>query len=209
MSTPCIQKQAGEQVDRDQLKPEHFKNWVEWAKKLGIGLDFNPTYFSHPLSDDGFTLSHPDPKVRKFWIDHGIACRKIGEYFGKELGVPCVTNIWVPDGYKDMPADRFAPRQRLMESLDEILAEDISKEYNIDAVESKLFGIGSESYTVGSNEFYLAYAVKNNVTLCLDAGHFHPTEVISDKISAALTFVDSLLLRKPSGKMGQRPRCNS
>jgi L-rhamnose isomerase len=185
---------GGEQVDRDQLKPEHFKNWVEWAKKLGIGLDFNPTYFSHPLSDDGFTLSHPDPKVRKFWIDHGIACRKIGEYFGKELGVPCVTNIWVPDGYKDMPADRFAPRQRLMESLDEILAEDISKEYNIDAVESKLFGIGSESYTVGSNEFYLAYAVKNNVTLCLDAGHFHPTEVISDKISAALTFVDSLLL---------------
>ena len=185
---------GGEQVDRDQLKPEHFKNWVEWAKKLGIGLDFNPTYFSHPLSDDGFTLSHPDPKVRKFWIDHGIACRKIGEYFGKELGVPCVTNIWVPDGYKDMPADRFAPRQRLMESLDEILAEDISKEYNIDAVESKLFGIGSESYTVGSNEFYLAYAVKNNVTLCLDAGHFHPTEEISDKISAALTFVDSLLL---------------
>lgn len=185
---------GGEQVDRDQLKPEHFKNWVEWAKKLGIGLDFNPTYFSHPLSDDGFTLSHPDPKVRKFWIDHGIACRKIGEYFGKELGVPCVTNIWVPDGYKDMPADRFAPRQRLTESLDEILAEDISKEYNIDAVESKLFGIGSESYTVGSNEFYLAYAVKNNVTLCLDAGHFHPTEVISDKISAALTFVDSLLL---------------
>ncbi|HKM18139.1 MAG TPA: L-rhamnose isomerase, partial [Limnochordia bacterium] len=164
----------GVKVDRNELKPEHFQNWVDWAKRLGIGLDFNPTYFSHPLSDDGFTLSHQDPKIRRFWIEHGIACRRIGAYFGRELGIPCVTNIWVPDGYKDLPADRFAPRRRLMESLDQILAADIDPEHNIDAVESKLFGIGSESYVVGSNEFYLGYAVKNKITLCLDAGHFHP-----------------------------------
>ncbi len=184
----------GVKVDRNELKPEHFQNWVDWAKRLGIGLDFNPTYFSHPLSDDGFTLSHQDPKIRRFWIEHGIACRRIGAYFGRELGIPCVTNIWVPDGYKDLPADRFAPRRRLMESLDQILAADIDPEHNIDAVESKLFGIGSESYVVGSNEFYLGYAVKNKITLCLDAGHFHPTEMISDKISAVLTYVDRLLL---------------
>lgn len=184
----------GAKADRNELKPEHFQNWVEWAKTLGIGLDFNPTYFSHPLSDDGFTLSHQDPKIRQFWIEHGIACRHIGAYFGRELGVPCVTNTWVPDGYKDLPADRLAPRRRLMESLDQILAADVDTRHNIDAVEGKLFGIGSESYVVGSNDFYLAYAAKNNVTLCLDAGHFHPTESIADKISAALLFVDHLLL---------------
>jgi L-rhamnose isomerase len=184
----------GEKVERNELQPRHFENWVNWAKEQGLGLDFNPTFFSHPLSDDGFTLSHPNKEVREFWIEHGKACRKIGEYFGKELGSPCVTNIWIPDGDKDTPVDRLAPRQRLKESLDAILEEEISPEYNLDAVESKLFGIGSESYVVGSHEFYLAYAVANNVLLCLDAGHFHPTEVISDKISSVLTFVDALLL---------------
>lgn len=184
----------GEKVERNELQPRHFENWVNWAKEQGLGLDFNPTFFSHPLSDDGFTLSHPNKEVREFWIEHGKACRKIGEYFGKELGSPCVTNIWIPDGDKDIPVDRLAPRQRLKEALDAILEEKISPEYNLDAVESKLFGIGSESYVVGSHEFYLAYAVANDVLLCLDAGHFHPTEVISDKISSVLTFVDALLL---------------
>jgi L-rhamnose isomerase len=183
-----------EKVERNELQPQHFENWVSWAKEQGIGLDFNPTFFSHPLSDDGFTLSHSNEEIREFWIEHGKACRKIGEYFGKELGSPCVTNIWIPDGDKDIPVDRLAPRQRLKEALDAILEEEISPEHNLDAVESKLFGIGSESYVVGSHEFYLAYAVANDVLLCLDAGHFHPTEVISDKISSVLTFVDALLL---------------
>lgn len=185
---------GGKKVDRDELTPEYFQNWVFWAKEQGLGLDFNPTFFSHPLSDDGFTLSHPDAKIRQFWIDHGKASRKIGEYFGRELGIPCVTNIWVPDGYKDIPIDRFSPRQRLKAALDEILAEEISEEYNLDAVESKLFGIGSESYVVGSSEFYLGYALYKNILLCLDAGHFHPTEVISNKISAVLAFMDKILL---------------
>ena len=185
---------GGKKVDRDELTPEYFQNWVSWAKEQGLGLDFNPTFFSHPLSDDGFTLSHPDAKIRQFWIDHGKASRKIGEYFGRELGIPCVTNIWVPDGYKDIPIDRFSPRQRLKAALDEILAEEISEEYNLDAVESKLFGIGSESYVVGSSEFYLGYALYKNILLCLDAGHFHPTEVISNKISAVLAFMDKILL---------------
>lgn len=185
---------GGKKVDRDELSPEHFQSWVSWAKEQKLGLDFNPTFFSHPLSDDGFTLSHSDLKIRQFWIDHGKASRKVGEYFGRELGVPCVTNIWVPDGYKDIPVDRFSPRQRLKAALDEILAEEISQEYNLDAVESKLFGIGSESYVVGSSEFYLGYALYKNILLCLDAGHFHPTEVISNKISAVLAFLDKILL---------------
>jgi L-rhamnose isomerase len=184
----------GQKVERTELKPEHFKHWIEWAREKGIGLDFNPTFFSHPLSSDGLTLSHPDKKVRDFWIEHGKACRRIGEYFGKELGTACVTNLWIPDGYKDSPVDRFGPRQRLKEALDQIFEEQISKNYNLDAVESKLFGIGSESYVVGSNEFYMGYAVKNDKLLTLDAGHFHPTEVISDKISAVLNFVDEILL---------------
>lgn len=190
----AIYLEADQFVDRDQIKPEHFKNWVEWAKEQKIGLDFNPTFFSHKLSEDNMTLSHHDEKVRQFWIDHGIASRKISEYFGKELGTPSVMNIWVPDGSKDLPVDRLGPRQRLMDSIDKIIAEPISREFHKDAVESKLFGIGAEAYTPGSNEFYLGYASSRNIMLCLDAGHFHPTEVISDKISAASLYVDELLL---------------
>ncbi|MEG0388263.1 MAG: L-rhamnose isomerase [Niameybacter sp.] len=184
----------GEKVERDELKPEHFKNWVEWAKEKKIGLDFNPSCFSHEKSDDGFTLAHHDEEIRQFWIRHCIASRKIAEYFGKELGSAAVTNIWIPDGYKDVPVDRTAPRQRLKDSLDQIFAVEIDKAYNLDAVESKVFGIGSESYVVGSNEFYMGYATTNQKLLCLDAGHFHPTEVISDKISAVMQFVDEILL---------------
>lgn len=184
----------GEKVERTELKPEHFENWVKWAKEKGIGLDFNQTFFSHPMAEDGLTLSHPDKEIRDFWIKHAKACRKIAEYFGKELGKPCVTNLWIQDGYKDITVDRYSPRVRLRESLDEIFKEEISPEYNLDAVESKLFGIGAESYTVGSNEFYMGYAAKNNKLLTLDAGHFHPTELISDKVSAVLNFVDQVLL---------------
>ena len=184
----------GESVDRDKLEPKHFEKWVKWAKKNDLGLDFNGSFFSHPLSADGFTLSHSDDKIRNFWIEHAKRCRKIGEYFGKELGIPCVTNIWVPDGFKDIPVDRFAPRARLKNSLDQILAEKIDTKYNLDAVESKVFGIGSESYVVGSHEFYMGYAIKNDTLLCLDAGHFHPTEVISNKISSIFLYLDQLLL---------------
>lgn len=184
----------GKVVERDALEPKHFANWVSWAKKNNMGLDFNPTYFSHPLADDGLTLSHPDEAIRKFWIDHSIACRKISEYFGKELGTPSVNNIWIPDGYKDVPANRLAPRQRLKDALDVIFAEDISKQYNLDAIESKLFGLGSESYVTGSHEFYMGYAVANKKVLALDTGHFHPTETVSNKISAIMLFVDELLL---------------
>jgi L-rhamnose isomerase len=185
---------GGEKVDRDEIEPKHFVNWLNWAKKNGIGLDFNPTLFSHPKADDGLTLSHPDEGIRNFWIEHVKRCRKISEYFGRELGTPCVMNTWIPDGYKDIPADRLGPRRRLKDSLDKALAEKIDKRYMIDAVESKVFGIGSESYVVGSHEFYMGYAVANNLCLCLDAGHFHPTEVISNKISALSLFVDEMLL---------------
>ncbi|MFV0575937.1 MAG: L-rhamnose isomerase [Vibrio sp.] len=181
-------------VDRDKIEPKHFANWVEWAKKEEVGLDFNPSCFSHPNSADGFTLSHHDDNIRQFWIDHCKASRKISEYFGKELGTPSVMNIWVPDGMKDMPADRLAPRKRLMESLDEIISEKIDTKYHKDAVESKLFGIGAEAYTVGSNEFYMGYATSRDILLCLDAGHFHPTEVISDKISACSLYVNEFIL---------------
>jgi L-rhamnose isomerase len=184
----------GEKVERTELKPEHFENWVKWAKEKEIGLDFNQTFFSHPMAADGLTLSHPNKEIRDFWIKHAKACRKIAEYFGKELGTPCVTNLWIQDGYKDITVDRYSPRVRLRESLDEIFKEEISPEYNLDAIESKLFGIGAESYTVGSNEFYMGYATKNKKLLTLDAGHFHPTELISDKVSAVLNFVDEVLL---------------
>ena len=189
----------GEKVDRNQLEPKHFSNWIEWAKQRGIGLDFNGSFFSHPLSDSGSTLSNADEGIRKFWIEHGIACRRIGAAMGKELGTPAVTNIWIPDGSKDIPSDRLAPRLRLKDSLDRMLSEKIDPKHNLDAVECKLFGIGSESYVVGSHEFYMAYAVKNNLLLCLDAGHFHPTEVISDKITSALAFLPEILLHVSRG----------
>jgi L-rhamnose isomerase len=184
---------GGKSVDRDKLSPAQFSAWAQWAVANGIGLDFNPTYFSHPKASEG-TLSHPDKSIRQFWIDHGVACRRIGEYFGRTTGVTCITNIWLPDGAKDMPADTEAPRARLMEALDEVLAEKIDPKYNKDAVESKLFGIGSESYVVGSHEFYMGYAMKRGVLLTLDAGHFHPTESIAAKISALLLYLDELLL---------------
>ncbi len=186
-------------VERNRLKPEHFSQWIDWAKKNKMGMDFNGSFFAHPKAASGFTLSSPDNGIRKFWVEHGQACRKIGEYMGRKLGSPCVTNVWIPDGYKDIPIDRKGPRQRLKKSLDEIFKKKLDKKYNLDAVESKLFGIGSESYVVGSHEFYMGYAVANNKLLCLDAGHFHPTEVISDKISSALTFLDEILLHVSRG----------
>ena len=179
-------------VERDAIEPRHFEQWVKWAKANDLGLDFNPTCFSHPLSEKA-TLSHPDAVVRKFWINHCIASRRISEYFGIELGTPAVMNIWIPDGDKDLPVDRLEPRKRLMEALDEIIAAPIGNHHKV-AVEGKLFGIGSESYTAGSNDFYLAYAVTRKVLLCLDAGHFHPTENVADKISTALCFLDEILL---------------
>ena len=190
---------GGQQVPRNELLPEHFTGWVDWAKANNHGIDFNPTCFSHPMADDGFTLASYDAAVRQFWIEHCIACRKIGEHFGRELGSPCVTNIWIPDGFKDTPVDRKTPRQLLKESLDAILAEPVDAVHNLDAVESKLFGLGSESYVVGSHEFYLGYAIENEVLLCLDSGHFHPTEVISDKLSAVLLYVDEVLLHVSRG----------
>ena len=189
----------GEKIERNELLPEHFATWKDWAKEKNLGLDYNPTCFSHPMSEDGFTLSHKDESIRRFWVEHCIGSRKIGEFFGKELGTPCVTNIWVPDGYKDSPADRKSHRELLKQSLDTILAEKISPSLNLDAVEPKLFGIGSESYVVGSMEFYLGYAIKNNILLTLDSGHFHPTETISDKISSVLLFLDQILLHVSRG----------
>ncbi len=196
----AIYLETTRKVERNAILPEHFSGWVDWARANGHGIDFNPTCFSHRLADDGFTLAHADAGIRQFWIEHCIASRQIGAYFGRELGTPCVTNVWIPDGYKDTPVSRAAPRQRLKESLDAIFAEKIDPRHNLDAVEAKLFGIGSESYVVGSHEFYLGYvARRNDVLLCLDAGHFHPTEVISDKISAALLFVPELLLHVSRG----------
>lgn len=189
----------GKQVSRDKLEPKHFAKWVEYAKARGLGLDINPTLFSHPLAASGLTLSHPNASIRKFWIDHCIAMRKVGEYFGKELGIPCVNNVWIPDGYKDVPADRMGPRARLKDSLDQIFAEKIDKRYLLDTVESKVFGIGVESYTVGSHEFYMNYAAKNDVLCLLDNGHFHPTEVVSDKIPSMLLFSDKVALHVTRG----------
>jgi len=190
---------GGQKVERNKLQPEHFSAWIAWAKEKSHGIDFNPTCFSHPMAESGFTLASYDEGIRKFWIEHCIACRKIGEHIGRELGTPCVTNIWVPDGFKDIPIDRKSPRMLLKDSLDRILAEKIDPRYNLDSVESKLFGIGSESYVVGSHEFYLGYAIANKILLCLDSGHFHPTEVISDKLSSVLTFLDEVLLHISRG----------
>jgi L-rhamnose isomerase len=189
----AIYLEAEHVVERNAIQPEHFAHWVAWAKSQNLCLDFNPTCFSHPLSAQNQTLTHPDAAVREFWIEHCIASRGISEYFGKELNSSCVMNIWIPDGSKDFPADRFAPRQRLVAALDKILAGSDSKHHKV-AVEGKLFGIGAETYTPGSNDFYLAYAVSRKILLTLDAGHFHPTEDVSDKISTALSFLDEILL---------------
>ncbi len=189
----------GKKVDRNELTVDQFRNWIDFAKANDLALDFNPTFFAHPMASSGLTLSNPDPAIRKFWIEHGIACRKIAAEFGKELNDTCITNFWAPDGFKDTPFDRLAPRKRLQESLDEIFAVKIDPAYNKDAVESKLFGIGAESCTVGSHEFYMGYAATRNILLCLDAGHFHPTEVISDKISSTLLYSDEVLLHVSRG----------
>jgi len=190
---------GGKKIDRNELTPDHFKNWIDWAKAQGLGMDFNPTCFAHPMAESGFTLSDYDPNVRKFWVEHCIASRKIGEAFGRALAKTCVTNIWIPDGMKDVPVDRKTPRELLRESLDAVFAEKIDPKYNLDAIESKLFGIGSESYVVGSHEFYLCYAMKSGKLLTLDAGHFHPTETIADKISSIMLYVDELLLHVSRG----------
>ena len=190
----CYLDNGGKFVDRNEITVEHFRSWIDWAKANGLGMDFNPTYFSHEKAASGFTLSHVDKGIRDFWIEHGIACRKIGAEMGKQLGSTTVTNVWIPDGYKDIPVDCWGPRARLVDSLDKIFAEKLDLKVHLDAVESKLFGIGAESYTVGSHEFYLGYAVSRQKLLCLDAGHFHPTEVISDKISSVLMFIPELLL---------------
>jgi L-rhamnose isomerase len=195
----CYAETGGKKVDRDALEPQHFEKWIEWAKKNRMGMDFNPTYFAHSLAADGFTLAHPDKKVRDFWIQHGIACRRIGAAIGEALGNTCLTNVWIPDGFKDLPIDRKGPRERLTQSLDALFAEKLNTKHHLDAIESKLFGIGSESYVVGSHEYYLGYAIKNNKVLCLDAGHFHPTEVISDKLSAVLCHLDEVLLHVSRG----------
>jgi L-rhamnose isomerase len=189
----------GEKVDRDQIDVKYFQSWIDWAKKLGTGLDFNPTCFSHPYADDGFTLSSKNEKYRKFWVEHVKLTRKIAAEMGKQLGTPTVNNIWIPDGSKDTPVDRNTHRSLLKKSLDEIFTVDYPKEYLKDAVESKLFGIGSEAMVVGSHEFYLGYAIKNNKLICLDNGHFHPTEQVGDKISSVLQFVDELLLHVTRG----------
>ena len=189
----------GKKVDRNEIGPENFQGWVDWAKTQKIGLDFNPTFFSHPKAADGLTLSHPCKEIRDFWIEHDKCCRKIANYFGEQLGSPCVVNHWTPDGMKDTPVDRLSPRKRLAESYDEIFSVKYPKENIRDGIESKLFGIGVESYTVGSHEFCMGYAVKNNLLLTLDAGHFHPTECISDKISSASMFVDEILLHVSRG----------
>lgn len=191
--------ETGGKVERNELEAKHFTAWIDWAKSNGMGMDFNGTFFSHPKADSGFTLSSADESIRKFWVEHGIVCREIGAAMGAALGTPCVTNLWIPDGFKDVPSDRKGPRERLKKSLDEIFTQKIGRSKLLDAVEAKLFGIGSESYVVGSHEFYLAYAIENKTLLCLDTGHFHPTEVVSDKISSVMTFLDEILLHVSRG----------
>lgn len=184
----------GEFADRDKIQPKHFKQWVDFAKQKGLGLDFNPTFFSHEMVKDNLTLSSPDESVRSFWVEHGKRCVEIAEYFANELGQPCVLNIWIPDGYKDIPADRLAPRERFKKSLDEILSIPYDKEKVLVTLESKVFGIGMESYNVGSAEFCLSYSTKNGIVPLMDNGHYHPTEVVSDKISSLLLFNDKIAL---------------
>jgi L-rhamnose isomerase len=189
---------GGRRIERDEVAPEHFARWIDWARSLGIGLDFNPTFFGHPRATD-FTLSHPDAATREFWVRHGRACRTIGSAIGQALGTPCVTNFWIPDGMKDSPIDRVRPRQRLLESLDTIFKDRIDPAQNLDAVEGKLFGLGLESYTVGSHEFYFGYALTRRVLYTLDTGHFHPTETITDKLSAVFMYLPEILLHVSRG----------
>jgi L-rhamnose isomerase len=190
---------GGKKIDRDAITVDHYKNWISWAKAHGLGLDFNPTCFSHPKSADGFTLSSSDKGIRQFWIEHCRRSREIGAAIGKALGKTCVTNVWVPDGMKDTPADRRAPRERLAESLDAVFKKPLPTKYNLDSVEPKLFGIGSESFVVGSHEFYLGYALSRKTMFTMDAGHYHPTEGIADKISSVLQFVPEILLHVSRG----------
>ncbi|MDP3849057.1 MAG: L-rhamnose isomerase [Luteolibacter sp.] len=190
---------GSKKVDRNEIRPEHFSGWIDWAKANHIGMDFNPTCFSHPKAADGFTLSHPKKTIRDFWIEHCVASREIAAVIGKALGSPAVTNVWIPDGSKDTPVDRLAPRQRLSNSLDKVFTKKLNPKHQLDSVECKLFGIGSESYVVGSHEFYMGYAIKNQKILCLDAGHFHPTENIADKLSSVLLYVPSVLLHVSRG----------
>lgn len=189
----------GEQVDRDQIEPKHFQSWIDWAKEKNYKLDFNCTCFSHEKSADGFTLSHRDPAIREFWIEHVIRSRKIAEEMGRQLGSKCIHNIWIPDGSKDLTVDRLLYRKNLKDSLDKIFEYKTNDEYMADCIESKLFGIGSESYTVGSHEFYMGYGVANNKMITLDSGHYHPTEVISDKISSLLLFAPEIMLHVSRG----------
>ena len=190
---------GGKRVDRDALEPAHFANWIAWAREQRLGMDFNPSCFSHPQAADGLTLSHPDPAIRAFWVRHCQVSRRIAADMGRAVGSPAVTNVWIPDGSKDTPVDRLGPRERLVVALDEVFAEPLDPKHNLDAVESKLFGIGCESYTVGSHEFYLGYAASRRILLCLDAGHFHPTETLADKISSTLLWVPELLLHVSRG----------
>lgn len=190
---------GGQEVGREAIEFKHFQGWVEWCQSRKLGLDFNPTCFSHPLANDGFTLAHADPGVRAFWIEHCQRCRAIATEMGRQLGSASVNNIWIPDGFKDLPVDRHAPRDRLQDSLNQILANQADPRHLLDSVESKLFGIGSESYVVGSHEFYLGYAIQQQILLCLDAGHFHPTESLADKISAVLCFLPGLLFHVSRG----------
>lgn len=190
---------GGQRIDRDAISPEHFRGWVDWARQQNIKLDFNATCFSHPNASQGFTLSHRDRSIRSFWIEHVRRCREISAFMGRELNSPCIHNLWIPDGAKDAPVDRWTPRELLKESLDEIFAVEYSPAEMKDSIESKLFGIGSESYVVGSHEFYLSYAIARGKMICLDMGHFHPTESIADKISAILQFSAELLLHVSRG----------
>lgn len=190
----AIYLDTDESVELNEIEPKHFQKWVDWAKTQKIGLDFNPTFFSHQMMKDGMTLAHPDKEIREFWIEHGKRSRKIAEFLGKETGQTCINNFWLPDGMKDNPIDRYSPRKRLMESLDEIFTEELNEAYTQEAVESKLFGLGAEAYTVGSHEFYMGYGLTRDKLICLDAGHFHPTEVISNKLSSLALFSKGIML---------------
>jgi L-rhamnose isomerase len=195
----CYGEFGGKKIDRDAIEPRHFENWISWARSRGLGLDFNPTCFNHPWAASGFTLSHPDKKMRAFWIEHCRRGREIGAAMGRALGKPCVTNLWIPDGFKDTPADRNDPRERLLESLDAVFQTALPAEHVVDSLESKLFGLGLESCTVGSHEFYLGYAITRKKLLCLDTGHFHPTESVADKISSVLLYLPEILLHLSRG----------